>query len=221
MINSIQNLLDVVNLYYQILDDRIDFDSDGWPIFEKKHFLTEWPSDVVTFDNRNSRLVKHPKDEVLLCHFAGDKQNYRRLEKVQYDIEIYRMYMGVVIPDVTVTREMDIEFQELIIQVNQLYAAVVASQGIKIVFNTRIGYGSSDRSFCRIPRNIMCASGFLGCKSNARSANMYVNKILGLVPDKLIIYGKCDPLVNAQLDVLGISYRYYDDFHRRSKRRAA
>ena len=219
-IRSIMDLLDIINEMYGRVDGKIEFDEDGWPVFRKEHFLSEWPGDVVTYDNRNSTIVA-PSTDTLICFFAGDKQNYRRFVKLSSDIDVYRMYKGVVVPDITVTGDMDIEMQDTIMLANQLFAAVLAANDIKIVWNTRSGSNRPDHCFRNVPRNVMCASGFLGCRTNEALATMYVNKLLGLLPDKLVIYGKNDALVNKQLDALGVSYRYYDDFHRRSKRRAA
>lgn len=42
-----------------------------------------------------------------------------------------------------------------------------------------------------------------------------------IMPNKLVIYGKHDSLIDTQLDTLGINYRYYVDFHTRCKRAAA
>jgi hypothetical protein len=70
---------------------------------------------------------------------------------------------------------------------------------------------------------VVCASGFLGCEKSKdyREAATYTDKILWLMPEKLIIYGKQDQLINEQLDTIGIPYRYYEDFHTLSKRRTA
>ena len=177
---------------------------------------------MVTYDNRNSKLIKE-KSATLLCHFAGDRQNYRRFTKLKQDIPVYRQYLGAVFPDITVTKNMDIEMQKLILLTNQLYAAVLAANNIKLVFNTRSGLHESLECFRNIPRGIVCASSFLGCDraSDMNDIAEYVNKILRLMPRKLIIYGKQDLSINNQLDILGIDYRYYDDFHRRCKGRAA
>lgn len=221
-IHSIADLLETVNVLYKLLDGTIEIDSDGWPVFCKDHFLSEWPADMITYDNRNSRLIQS-KSTTLLCHFAGDKQNYRRFPKLIDDIPKYRDYLAVVFPDITVTKDMDIEMQELILLSNHLYAAVLAVNGIKLAFNTRTGSSETLTSFRHIPRGIVCASSFLGCSpaSDVYDTSEYINKILRLMPNKLVIYGKQDLSVNAQLDILGINYRYYEDFHRRSKRRAA
>lgn len=110
---------------------------------------------------------------------------------------------------------MDLELQDTIILANQLFMAILAVNGIKVVLNTRIGNKNFTEYFKNIPHFTMCASGFLGCK-NAKShleANSYVNKICYLFPEKLLLYGKKDILVNEQLNNLGINYKYYEDFH--------
>ena len=221
-IRSISDILEITNELYAMLADNFEFDSNGWPIFHKHHFLTDWPDDMVTYGNRNSSLIKQ-KSATLLCHFAGDRQNYRRLTNLKKDMPVYREYSGVVFLDITITKDMDIEMQKLILLSNQLYAAVLAINDIKLVFNTRCGSPETLECFRNIPRGIVCASSFLGCNSasNMEDVAESTNKILRLMPEKLIIYGKQDKAINEQLTTLGMDYRYYDDFHRRCKRRAA
>lgn len=211
-------LMRITDELYRCAYGKIEFDSDGWPVFQKDHFLDEWPSDMVTYENRTSNLIC-PESETVLCFYMGDVQNFRRFKNLLNDIPIYQRYLGVVVPDITVTRDMDYEMQEMTMLANQLFAAVLAANNIKIVFNTRSGSQSTIRHFKNIPRHVMCASGFLGCESvgDSISTTPYINKILGLMPEKLVIYGKHDIAVDNQLDLLGIDYRYYSDFHSRSK----
>ena len=220
-INNLSDLLRAINDLYLLLNNKIDFDAEGWPIFQKEYFLNEWPEDMVTYVNRKSRSIID-SNKTLLCHFASDSQNYRRFPKVMEDITEYRKYLGAVFPDITVTKDMDAEMQELILLANQLYAAVLAANGIKLVANTRCGSKITQKYLRHIPRNVIWASSFLGCHKTANTSETaeYVNKILGLMPSKLIIYGKQDLAVNDQLDTLGINYRYYEDFHRRCKKEA-
>ena len=201
-IKSTADLLITINMLYDMLKGKFDFDPDGWSIFQSDHFLDEWPEDMVTYANRNSGLIVD-RNRTLLCHFARDTQNYARFPKVMDDIPVYREYMGAVFPDITVTWDMDIEMQESILLANQLYAAVLAVYGVRLVANTRCGSKSSQRCFRHIPRNVTCASGFLGCPiaSNIGETAAYINKILLLRPDKLIIYGKEDPAVTEQSQV--------------------
>ena len=220
-INNLADLLETINDLYILLDNEIDFDAAGWPIFRKEHFLNEWPDDVVAYANRKNKLITD-RNKTLVCHFSSDIQNYRRFSKVMDDIAEYREYLGTVFPDITVTKDMDIEMQVLILLANQLYAAVLAVNDIKLVANTRCGLKQTQKYLCHIPRNVIWASGFLGCDKTSQFSETaeYTNKILRLMPSKLIIYGKQDPAVNSQLDILGINYRYYEDFHQRCKKEA-
>lgn len=220
-INNLADLLNTINDLYMLLNGKIDFDAEGWPVFQESHFLSEWPDDMVTYANRKNKLIV-VRNKTLLCHFASDSQNYRRYTKVIDDIAEYQKYLGTVFPDITITKDMDIEFQELVLLANQLYAAVLAVNDIKLVANTRCGSKLTQKYLRHIPRNVIWASGFLGCNNTSNSSETaeYINKILSLIPKKLIIYGKQDLAVNYQLDIMGINYRYYEDFHRRCKKEA-
>ncbi len=216
---TLLELMHIMDELYRCAHGKIEFDSEGWPIFQKEHFLTEWPGDMVTYENRTSNLIRS-EAETALCFYMGDIQNFRRFKKLANDIPVYQRYLGVVVPDITITRDMDYEMQEMLMLANLMFAAVLAVNHIKIVFNTRSGIQATTRHFKNVPRHVMCASGFLGCEKaeDAISATPYINKILGLMPEKLIIYGKHDVSVDNQLDLLGVDYRYYSDFHTRSKR---
>ena len=43
---------------------------------------------------------------------------------------------------------------------------------------------------------------------------LYLEKLLYIIPSKLILYGKHDKRAEEQLDTLGINYRVYTDFHK-------
>lgn len=60
---------------------------------------------------------------------------------------------------------MDYEMQEMMMLANQLFAAVLVVNNIKIIFNTRSGTKATTYHFKNVPRHVMCASGFLGCKN--------------------------------------------------------
>jgi hypothetical protein len=154
----------------------------------------------------------------VLCTFASDKEIYPRLKNIYNEIGIYKKYMGVVSSDVTVTEDMDEEWQELIILLNQLYAAILAVNGVKIILNTRVGSNVNLRLYNNYPKNIMCISSFLGCTKNNEYDYSYLEKILYFLPSKLLIYGKEDLKVNRMLNTMGIDYKYYVDFHRLCKK---
>lgn len=218
-ISSIMDLLNVIKSMREELEGKIEFDSRGWPIFKKEFFLEEWPELVITHRNRKNSLVKD-KRRTLLCFYEGDKYIYPRFNRLNDEISEYREYLGVVAADITVTNDMDRELQALIMLANQLFMAILAVKGIKIVMNTRNGITETCEYFKNIPKGVMCASGFLGCDTSSGYWDTvpYINKILCLSPRKLIIYGKKDREVQEQLDILGIEYRRFNDFHTESKR---
>jgi hypothetical protein len=218
---QIHNLQDIFReideLYLYLRKNNISFDSNGLPVLKKEMFLSEWPDLVIPFSQRKNRVVVDKKKTVL-CFFDSDSKLYPRLTKVFEEIEEYRQYMGVVELDVTLTADMDEEWQKAIALLNRLFLAVLAVNGIKVIANTRaqglIAYNETPS----IPQGVMIASGFLGCdKINNYFDFSYLEKVMSLLPGKLIIYGKHDSKVEEQLDTMGISFRVYKDFHRLSK----
>lgn len=214
------NLLDLI----QIVDEYLDylkehnfmFDDNGFPIFTEDMFLKEIPELIVPYSYRKNKRVKNNK-KTLLCTFAPDKKIYPRIKNIFTEIDVYKQYLGVATSDITVTNNMDREWQELIILLNQLYGAILVVNGIKIVINTRIGSLININLYKSLPKNVICISSFLGCKREDKYDYSYLLKILNFLPSKLLIYGKEDKNVNKMLDAMGIDYKYYVDFHRLSK----
>jgi len=217
-IQNLLTLLKTVDDMYQYLSDKdIDIDENGYPIFRKEMFLCEWPDMVVPYAHRNNWRVIDKKKTVI-CPFDRDHRLYVRLYKLLSEINEYKKYMGVIELDLTVASDMDEEWQKALTLINQLYLAILAVNGIKIVLNTRSGGLNTEVIFKNIPHDIMVASGFLGCdKSESLYDYGYMKKIIGILPSKIIIYGKHDKIVESQLDTLGIDYKVYADFHRLCK----
>ncbi len=143
------------------------------------------------------------------CHYGGLFIAY-----VLNDIPEYRKYVGVSFLDITVTEDMDYEWQKIIALLNCLFAAVLAVNGVKLVFNTRYAKLLQNEKSEVVPQGVMCISGFLGCDTILADDYNYIGKILFMLPSKLLIYGKHDAVAEAQLDRMGISYRQVKDFHR-------
>lgn len=215
-----RNLLDFMTItdkYISYLKDRgVEFDKNGFPILKKELFLNEEPSIIVPYYNRNNKKVKDRKKTVL-CFYVPDEDIYPRFKNIFNEFDIYKQYLGVAIPDITVTADMDVEWQETIVLINCLFGAVLAVNDIKIILNTRVGISKLEL-FNNYPKNVMCISGFLGCKNNVEYDYSYLAKILCLLPSKLLIYGKEDKIVNNMLDTMGIDFKYYIDFHRLYKK---
>lgn len=217
-IQSIFDIFVMIDELYRYLEDKeMNYDEDGFPVFEPNMFLNEWPELVVPFSQRKNKRVTDRRKTVL-CFFDNDKKLYPRLQKLLNEIEEYKLFMGVIGLDVTITYDMDKEWQRAIALLNQLFLAVLAVNGIRIILNTRTAGLSANMVFQNVPQGIMVASGFLGCdKLEIDSDFSYLEKVLLLLPDKLIIYGKHDIVAEQQLDAMGINYRVYTDFHRLCK----
>ncbi|MCR5457178.1 MAG: DUF4417 domain-containing protein [Clostridiales bacterium] len=217
MIKNTTDLLSVADRLIEYLDGKIDFSKDGFPIFRKDMFLDSDPELIVPYYNRNNKIVTNPKKTVL-CFFSSDSDLYRRLENVFDDIDEYKKCMGVIGLDITVTDDMDAEWQDMIMLANQLFLAVLACNGIKIIMNARIGSPRSVENLKAFPKGVIWATSFLGCdKLRSEYDFTFISKVLRILPSKLLIYGKHDIIAEKQLANMGIDYRVYVDMHRLTK----
>ncbi len=217
MLCNLIDIIEVTDKYLSYLTGRIDFSDNGFPIFTRDMFLNEEPELIVPYYNRHNKIVKNP-ERTLICFFCSDNSLYRRLENVFDDVSEYKQYMGVIGLDITVTADMDREWQDAIMLLNQLFLAVLACNGIRIVMNARIGEPHSVNNLRLFPKNTMWATSFLGCDNlQAETDFSFISKVLSLMPSNLLIYGKHDKIAEKQLSVMGIPYRIYTDYHRLTK----
>ena len=172
----------------------------------------EKPELIIPVNHRKNRRVTNKK-KTLLAFFCGDEHIYRRIVNLPEEIEEYRPYMGVIGCDVTVTKDMDIEWQRAIIQLNQLVMAVFAANDIKIVLNTRMGSRETIDMFKYFPKGITIASGFRGgTRKYFKGYFEYISKVLYFLPGRLLIYGKCHDSVLNELNQMGLECIVFSDF---------
>ena len=217
MIGNLTDLCKIADDYLLYLDGRISFTEDGFPCFEKEMFLEEEPELIIPFQHRNNKVVTNKK-KTILCFYTCDSFLYCRLEKLLDEIDEYKKYQGVIGLDITITDDMDVEWQNFIMLINQLFLAVLACNNIKIVMNARIGSNDSINNLKGFPKNVMCATSFLGCeKLKTENDYSFISKVLFILPKKLLIYGKHDTIAETQLSKMGIDFRVYTDMHRLTK----
>lgn len=218
MIRNIVDLLELERSFREyLLSQDVDFDDKGFPIFQASMFLNEWPDVIVTYQCRNSvALVKDPS-KTAICFYTADTRIYPRLEKVFDELDEYRRFIGVVSMDLTFTKDMDPELQQLILTVNQLFTMILAINGIRIILNTRSGGLNLSSAFKSIPKGIAVSSGFLGCSRLSEDDLSYISKIIFLFPCMVCIYGKHDLVAEEQLERFGFMYKIYPDIHRITK----
>ncbi|NMM98699.1 DUF4417 domain-containing protein [Bifidobacterium olomucense] len=211
-------LLDLIGEYQRYLkQNNVLLDSEGFPLMRREWYLEipdndEWPKLIIPFRDRKSSLVLDPSHTVL-CFYCADNRIYPRLEQVLIELDEYRQFMGVIGADVTITEDMDIECQQATILLNQLFGAVLAVNGIKIVQNLRIGLPSTLRCLLNVPEDIMCASGTLGCELTEDSDYSYAVKLHTLKPSRVMLYGRYDTVMEQQLNAAGVPHRWYKDAH--------
>lgn len=212
-------LIDIATSFESYVNSRhVKFDRNGFPLIPASAYATSIPSDMLPYGRRNSRLCKDPRTTVI-CFFTDDRHIYPRFEHLLEEIDLYRRYAAVAVPDLTVTKDMDEPWQAFIMLLNQLFGAVLAVNGIKIIANTRCGSPQSQRYLQAIPKRVTCTSGSLGCAPiNSPEDYSFTAKILAMQPKVLLIYGKRDRVAEDQLATLGLNVRRYSDAHTRSSR---
>ncbi|MDD6092241.1 MAG: hypothetical protein PUB71_07030 [Hallerella succinigenes] len=218
MVKNLVDLLKVSEEYIRYLERKeVKFNSKGFPLLRKEMFLDEYPELVLPYDFRKNTLVADPK-KTLLCFYCGDKRIYPRLKKVLKDIPEYKRFLGVVTIDITVTSDMDEEWQNAIMLLHQLFMAVLAVNGVKVVANLRTGDARSAENLNNMPKGIMWAAGFLGCAEEDPLDFRFISSTLRVMPSKLVVYGPEDEIALGKLNMMGFDYRVYDDYHKLSKK---
>lgn len=127
--------------------------------------------------------------------------------------------MGTIGADLTVTEDMDIEWQRTIILLNRLYDAFLATNGIKLIQNLRVGSPATLNVLTVVPEGVLAASGTLGCPLTKPNDLSYTLKLNVAKPSGVIQYGRRDESMEQQLDKLCIPHRRYDDIHTLYKNR--
>lgn len=218
MVRNLIDLLKVAEEYIRYLKCMgVKFNNKGFPLLKKEMFLDEYPELAVPYDFRKNGLVKNPQN-TLLCFYCGDKRIYPRLKRVLKEIEVYKKFLGVITIDVTVTSDMDDDWQDEIMLLQQLFMAVLAVNGVKIVANLWTGNARSAENLDHIPKEVMWAAGFLGCAKEDPLDFLFISNILRVMPSKFVVYGPEDEVALEKLKMMGFDYRVYDDYHKLSKK---
>ena len=195
----------------------VSFDSRGFPIFKKEWFLEQIPDLLIPYSKRHTKYVIDPKRTVL-CHYSPDREIYPRLYNIAKDLLEYRRFLGVVMSDITITLDMDREWQDFIMLANLLYAAILGANGVKIIPNLRIGHATNIENLNVIPHKVMWATGFLGCPRDNPWNMRFIYSVVSVDACFILIFGKRDKNAEDKLQVMNIPYKVYPDYHKLCKR---
>lgn len=206
------NLFEIADsLCQKLVYEGIKFTRDGFPIIPEEMILRDYPDEMIPFEHRNASANSQ---KTVLTHFSNDEILYRRLKKVEDDIDICKKYMGVAGFDLSPRIGWNVEQQCFNLLLNQLINVYRATNGVKILPSFRIGDMSTITALDSYPPNILYAVGTLGCSKGYVSLNSaYLRvKLLYKRPSGLLIYGKLMPHNKKILDDFGVPYRVYEDF---------
>lgn len=218
-IAAFEALIDQYSDYLR--EHGIHFDSEGFPQLQPEMYLDEWPVLMVPYRDRKARFV-HDPSRTVLCLFTSDTRIYPRLQNVFQEIDEYQHFMGAVGSDLTVTSDMDLEWQQAVMLVNQLYLAILAVNGVKVVQNLRCGVSRTIDCFRSVPSGVMCSTSTLGCARTRSELDLaFEEKLLALRPSKLLLYGKHDPIMEHQATLIGVPYKVFSDTHTLYKSRVS
>lgn len=219
MITDLCTLFRVTDLLHAYLQEHgMRFNDDGFPLVDRSCFLSERPAIIVPYSHRNARYVSDPV-HTLICFHMSDALNYRRLEHVLDDLSEYHRFLAVSATDVTVTADMDPDWQAAVMLLNALFLAVLAVNGIKVVANLRCGARDSVRFLSWIPKGVACIASSLGCDGLPDPLDFsFISKIMLVRPDPLLLYGKRDEVAIEQLRTMGFCPLCYPDAHAISKK---
>lgn len=214
MTPTLTDILRLIDRYHQYLGHRdVAFAGDGLPIPERSWYLNNFPERIVPYKDRNNRKYVSDQRRTVLCHYCADKFIFRRMQHPLNDVADYKRFMGTIGADLTVTEDMDIEWQRAIILLNRLYDAFLATNGIKLIQNLRIGSPATLDVLTVVPEGVLAASGTLGCPLTKPDDLSYTLKLNVARPSGVMQYGRRDKFMEQQLDKLGIPHQRYDDIH--------
>lgn len=195
------------------------FDDRGFPAIPGECYVRTAPKYMVDWENRCSSRVGRPA-ETAICFFRDDARIYRRLCSLERDLPEYRKFAAVVEPDLTVTRDMEPEWQDMMMLLNRLSIAFLAYGGVPSIANSRCGDRGSWVNLEAHPSGVVWASSTLGCANLASPEDLsYLTKMLSLRPSAVMLYGKTDRLMIEQLSRMGIRWYACPDFHSLCKAR--
>lgn len=169
------------------------------------------PSEIIPFVHKNQCK---DKSKTVVCFFEDDIELYRRLNKLEEDIEILKEFQGVTGFDLSPRLGWDKDTQKFNILINLMVNAYRGLNGIKLLPNFRIGNESTLHSLSSYPPNSNYAVGSLGCSKNHIETNLFYlkMKLFYARPNKLFIYGNLRKEYEAYLKDYGIEFKLFTDF---------
>ena len=168
------NIPKLINkLYSELNKNGFEFTSEGYPIFTDDMILKDKPSQIITYEKRNTVAEKCKS---VVCFYQEDEALYhilKNLDKVPYDL---KNYMGIIGFDLSPAINWNIKRQKLNLLLNQLVTAYFVTMGIKVIPNWRIGSLETLYVLNSYPKNCCYGVGTLGCSKINKQIGEYFLK---------------------------------------------
>ncbi len=206
------NLFEIANkLHQHLLRNGIKFNEYGYPIIPKEMILETEPSEIIPFQHKNQCK---DKSKAVVCFFENDLELYRRLNKLEEDIEILKEFQGVTGFDLSPRLGWDEDTQKFNILINLMVNAYRGLKGIKILPNFRIGNENTLHSLSSYPPKSNYAVGSLGCSKGHMETNLFYlkMKLFYARPNKLFVHGSLKKEYEKYLKDYGIEFKLFTDF---------
>ena len=207
------NIYDIASwLYHELLQNDIQFNDEGYPIFKSEFILWQKPNYIIPFNHRNAAPKK---SETVLCFFMNDKLLYKRLANLKNDLKLFSSYLGICGFDLSPRMGWDEDLQKFNILLSQMATVWLALHGIKIIPNFRTGCYSTLSSLSVYPKNLPVAIGALGCwkkKLSLKEILYFKLKLFLMNPVFICIYGILEDEILEEIQDSGIDFKSFSDF---------
>lgn len=202
------------NLQHDLQSKSITFTNEGYPIIPKKYLLTEIP-DTINVLPMTHRHTTCP-DKTLVCFFEDDPKLYRHLHRLEKLPELLHSYAGICGFDLSPRVGTDTISQKFNLLLSLLATAYLATEGLKVLPNFRIGSIETISVLNSYPQGSCYAVGQLGNSRGATEINeaYFRTKLAFARPNGLLIYGKLNSHYRTLLEAENINYIEVPDYRR-------
>lgn len=210
------NLIEYADrLYLYLKEHGIKFNCHGFPVFPQEYLLTEIPDEILPFHHRNAAK---DKSRTVICFYEEDDELYKILMNLDSVAEECSAYMGICGFDLSPCIFWDIRQQKFNLLLSQLVTLYIATKGIKVIPNFRIGNLETLPALLSYPKKSMFCVGSLGCSRKVSDFNMvqFRTKVFCSRPARLLYYGKILRPYLIFLQEEEVPYKVYMDFRTKS-----
>lgn len=188
-----KNLFILIDTLITYLKQRgVEFNDQGFPIFNEGDFLGELPESIIPYSHRHDTKSKA---HTVVSFYEPDKLLYGRLtfEKLKKVSEELKEYKGFVGYDLSIFKDFLYPFQKFYVMANLVLTKFLVVEGNKFYPNLRADESGGDLYFKLFANAPIVCCGTLGCskfKEQRKTNKEQIDKYCETHPKQLLIqYG--------------------------------